>query len=437
MITASVCNRSTISMSLEEASNYNTYLYDSVNIIGSLNNLLISVIIVDHNFINNLNSFLSQYKGSNENYIKLMCKEKILNSINIYKIDDNFVMPNDTNIIYAIFSYKKYVYLTKTNDNKVKLNNIYNDIEDEYYCLLFHSLIYNISYDDIIEKTYIELILSLPNKYELLFLYNLDILDDYNFIIKAVQIKNNLKYASERLKDNYDIALTAVKANGISLQFISDRLKDNENIALAAVSNNYYAFLYVSDKLKDTESFVSTVVKKYNSPLEFASDRLKDDYDFILPFIKRNEYNLSCVSDRLKDNENFILTSIKNNPRLIKYASERLKNDINFLLPIISVNSDILSEISIQMRDNYDIVLTAVNNKWTALYYASDRLKDNYDIVLAAIKNNSNALMLASERLKDNYDLVVIAITYNISVITFASKRLQCNSNIIAIINKK
>jgi len=44
-----------------------------------------------------------------------------------------------------------------------------------------------------------------------------------------------LKYASDELKDNYDIVLAAVQENNFALQYASDELNDNYNKAVQTV----------------------------------------------------------------------------------------------------------------------------------------------------------------------------------------------------------
>ena len=40
----------------------------------------------------------------------------------------------------------------------------------------------------------------------------------------------NLKYASDKLKDDFDVVMTAVKSNYNALEYASDRLKNNKEI---------------------------------------------------------------------------------------------------------------------------------------------------------------------------------------------------------------
>ena len=65
-----------------------------------------------------------------------------------------------------------------------------------------------------------------------------------------------LLYASERLKDDYDLVYKAVKVDALNLQYASDRLKDNRDIVLRAI-------------------------KTYSGVLEDASTRLQKDEELI------------------------------------------------------------------------------------------------------------------------------------------------------------
>ena len=47
-----------------------------------------------------------------------------------------------------------------------------------------------------------------------------------------------LKYASERLKDDYDVVLAAVTQNGSVFKYVSNRLQNNEDIILASMTQN-------------------------------------------------------------------------------------------------------------------------------------------------------------------------------------------------------
>ena len=186
-----------------------------VNFIDFNGNVITSILL-DDNFKNEVNNLLQTYKGANEDYIKLIHNNIVLNSEDIFYISDNFIISDKIDNIQVIKSYKKHVYFEEHN-NKYILNDAYNI--DKYYMLLYYiksSRIINFDYYYYITTT------------------------NYYDIITAI-IRNNgraLQYASDNMKDNYDIVLAAVKNYGDALKYASKNMKDNYDIVLAAVQNN-------------------------------------------------------------------------------------------------------------------------------------------------------------------------------------------------------
>ena len=102
--------------------------------------------------------------------------------------------------------------------------------------------------------------------------YDVAILAASNFYIVLDGFKNNkevmsyaiqyehsydFQYASDELKDDYEIAFTAVCYNANNIQYVSDRLMDNKNIILAAVQEyNGENIKYASKKLRDDKEVI-------------------------------------------------------------------------------------------------------------------------------------------------------------------------------------
>ena len=60
-------------------------------------------------------------------------------------------------------------------------------------------------------------------------------------------VKKRLACASERLKNDHDIVLTAVTSEGSALHHASKRLQDDQGIVLAAVTSDGAALAYASE----------------------------------------------------------------------------------------------------------------------------------------------------------------------------------------------
>ena len=74
-------------------------------------------------------------------------------------------------------------------------------------------------------------------------------------MLDAVKIDGQeLYYASEQLRDDYDVVLEAVRNKGLIFKYASKRLRANKEIALEAVKSDKRAISYISDeKLKEDE----------------------------------------------------------------------------------------------------------------------------------------------------------------------------------------
>ena len=190
---------------------------------------------LDINFRNKLNYLLAQYRGSNENYIRLVYNNVTLNTINIFNVDDNFIL-DDIDIILVIICNKKHIYCQEYN-NTYKLNDKY---DDKYHDLL-KILVNKVNYNYIINSSYNNIVLAAVTAYGCA-----------------------LQYASDDMKNNYDIVLEAVKQNGRALQHASDNIKNNYDIVLAALNQDAYALQHASVDMKNNSDIVLAAVKKIN-----------------------------------------------------------------------------------------------------------------------------------------------------------------------------
>ena len=301
-------NIDNINMSFVLSNIYNNIdNYRIINFLSIADNVIIKSIKLDNNFIENVEEYLQLYYGKDEIYITLVCNTVIINSEFLFNVNENFIMPDNTDIITVIKCYKKNLYLSV--DAYYWRRNIYDE-----YAVLLSTIIDNnlISKENIIKSTYRELITLLNDKLYIVFKYLTDeIKDDYDIVLKVVT--NHplaFKYASERLKDNYKIATIAIDAEPLTIKYASYRIKDNYNIVLRTV-------------------------KRFGSTLKYVSDRLKDHEDIVLAAITSN-----CHSITLNPVELLIHASIRlaNNSEIIKIA---IANKNNILTEITIFNDDL------------------------------------------------------------------------------------------------
>jgi hypothetical protein len=189
----------------------------------------------------------------------------------------------------------------------------------------------------------------------------------------------DLKYASDKLKDDKEIVLAAVTNVGNALEYASDKLKDDKEIVLAAVANVGNALEYASDKLKNDKEIVLVAVANYGRALEYASDKLKDDREVILAAVKKDGRTLSDASNNLKNNREIVLEAINNKPNSIEYASDELNADPEIVLTAMSQDAHALyyvrsEEILKELAENSSVAGTKINFKVRDLVSAVQRL---------------------------------------------------------------
>ena len=64
--------------------------------------------------------------------------------------------------------------------------------------------------------------------------------NDKDFVLEAVKrTVSGLAFASAELRNDKDVALAAVKADGLAIQYVSDRLKNDEEVLVEAWRNVY------------------------------------------------------------------------------------------------------------------------------------------------------------------------------------------------------
>jgi hypothetical protein len=111
-----------------------------------------------------------------------------------------------------------------------------------------------------------------------------------------------LHVASETLRDDFDVVLSAVSSNGYALFRASDGLKDNFDVVMAAVHSNGGALVHATTRLKADPDIVMEAVLSNGGALRHASKELQADYQTALVAVKTNGYAIEWASDKLKSN---------------------------------------------------------------------------------------------------------------------------------------
>jgi len=109
-----------------------------------------------------------------------------------------------------------------------------------------------------------------------------------------------LIFASDKLRNDRDVVVTAVKQHVYALQYAGAKLKRDRNFMLEVVKNNGLALAHASKKFRADREVVLVAVKQEEWAFRFASDELKDDFHFLLQALKTNNRVWLSIKDDVR-----------------------------------------------------------------------------------------------------------------------------------------
>lgn len=115
--------------------------------------------------------------------------------------------------------------------------------------------------------------------------------------------KNMFSYHNDK-----EVALAAVKRNGLVLDCCSKELKDDFDIVLAAISNNGVSIKYASDNLKDNKKIVDAALKNKSDAINYLSNHMKTQKLEEERLRLENEQKLEIINDSKEFIEKYNMT---------------------------------------------------------------------------------------------------------------------------------
>lgn len=139
-------------------------------------------------------------------------------------------------------------------------------------------------------------------------------LNDKDLLLNALKIDGSIyKHLPEEKKNERALALIAVKSCPEVIENCPERFRDDEKIVMASLQGDTeYILSYASDRLRDDFDVVYKAVKVDALNLEFASDRLRDNKEIVLRALKTYGGVLVDASERLQKDEELIKIAEKN-----------------------------------------------------------------------------------------------------------------------------
>lgn len=234
--------------------------------------------------------------------------------------------------------------------------------------------------------------------------------DDLQFVLKKVKLNGlNIRFASNRLRNHYQVAKHAVESSSSNrrsaLFYASLEMQNNMDILKAAVKTDYRQFKFAGELCKNNKKNVLAIVQISGLCLQYVPEPLRYDKDIVYTAVCKNGKALQFAG-KYASNRRIVRAALKNNPSALRYASDCLKSDDRIVKEVLF---------------HYNEIRLASHSKHAIPFfpfkYASPTIKNNRDIVLLAIKISPIAYIFASQRLKKCTEIIKAAVSLSGGII--------------------
>lgn len=227
------------------------------------------------------------------------------------------------------------------------------------------------------------------------------------FMLQVVQHTGwAILYASPRLKDDFEVAHTAVACSEIAYKYVGDHLKGKTGankeavkLTMLAVQSNGTLLEHASSDLQNNKNIVRAAVISDPTALRYASENLQKDKGFLLKLIKQKPEVFSYISDQIKD-RSFVLKAVTKIDNALLYAPGNFKNDPSFLLELMEKNSNFIGQIQTTMPNYTQFMLDYFAKNSDKFELIPKNLRNNGVFMIDLIRCNQDALNYVSTELK-------------------------------------
>jgi hypothetical protein len=196
--------------------------------------------------------------------------------------------------------------------------------------------------------------------------------------------KKNIQYASDKLLDNKQVMLKAIKL-GISIEYLSEQLCNDKDIVMQAVKQN-------------------------STQIRYASERLQNDIDIVVKAMEKDDEAKYYTS--VFRNKDSVLKLLKRKPQLFKYTYAYTL-DRQVVLEAVRLDGMNLRHVAekwIEMTSDLQVILEAVKQNGASIQYASNELKNNKQVILTALEGPMPvALCYIDEKWKRDKEIIIQA----------------------------
>lgn len=208
-----------------------------------------------------------------------------------------------------------------------------------------------------------------PDSFALRYKLPQEILSDYGFMLKLVEIKGKFlwQYFASRnysqftekekklilaavandyeafddinISGNFnccrdkEFALELVGVNGNVFKYFCKELRGDKNIVLKAVENNYRLFEFATNNLRGDEKFIRRAIEVNACCLAFAPAYMREDRELVTRLMQKTPFVYRYAKGEMRNDASLALQAVKCAPELYHYLEYEMTNEnMDFIL---------------------------------------------------------------------------------------------------------
>ena len=211
----------------------------------------------------------------------------------------------------------------------------------------------------------------------------------------------------ESLRDNRDIVLNAVELNSNNFEYASQRLKNDLEIALAAFENSEHretTMAQTGNKLKSNYEYFANIIEimgqdTHIKVAKYASDKLKNDEKFAKLVLGWDGTEIQYFSKEIQQKPALAMLAIENGAPITKDTNEET------LLNIIKKSPHFLDDKN-ELLHNKEFLLKVAEIYADVYKIIPAILKFDKNFMLELIKTNKHAAKVLPKKLLEDEDFM-------------------------------
>lgn len=229
--------------------------------------------------------------------------------------------------------------------------------------------------------------------------------------------------ASDVLKEDREVAVAALRRDGLTLARAPASICDDEAAVGAAVQANGLALEHASARLRDSRDVVLAAVKRAGSALKFASEALRCDKEVVSAAVVQDPFALAHAAEALRADPEVALAAVLRNGFCWRFALPKALFDREAMLAAVGRAEDALESAPQELLSDPEFMLAAFEQNGAALKFLGSRLRADRAFILEVVKRNGFALRFASEDVRSDPEVVAAALRQDARAAKYAQRK--------------